>query len=402
MTDSVLVVGCGFPQLGLLRVAKALGIRTIGADLNPNAIGVSEVNEFVKASTGDAEAIAQAVRKTGATGVVTSGSELALTITAKVAHELGLPFYADLQTIYRCQAKDAMRAAYSNAGLPVPQFCPCSSLNDAEQFVKTIGYPVVVKPAHGWGQRGVARVWDKSGLEKAVAEALALSAPHGGGAIVEQSLVGNEMSINGWVENGELHAYSVTDREVFSGDSPLGVMRSEITPSGQSIASVEKAIEAARKAAKALGLLRGPCYTQVCMTQSGPVVFETAARCGGGFDADITKWVSGVDLYERLLGVALNRKELEYSQAKPAAFGAAIVRFLPPPNGIVKNVTGVANAKKLPGVVDIATYVKEGDQCRGLIHAASRAAHIVCVGENRQQVITRADAAEQCIRFEIE
>jgi biotin carboxylase len=43
------------------------------------------------------------------------------------------------------------------------------------------------------------------------------------------------------------------------------------------------------------------------------VLFETAARLGGGFDADVTRLSSGVDLYVRLLGVAFEDRALERS-----------------------------------------------------------------------------------------
>jgi biotin carboxylase len=153
----VFIVGCGFPQLGLIRAARAHGFELTGADLNPQAIGVPLVHHFLPASTGDADAIVEAFRRSGARGIATSGSELALTTTALAAHRLGLPFYATPETVHRCQAKDAMRAGYSAAGLPIPRFEACSEVQRARQFVARVGLPVVIKPAHGWGQRGVAR-----------------------------------------------------------------------------------------------------------------------------------------------------------------------------------------------------------------------------------------------------
>ena len=236
----VFIVGCGFPQLGLIRVARQLGFETTGADLNPQAIGVSLVDHFVKASTGDADAIAAAFMGSGATGIATSGSELALTTTAAAAHRLGLPFYADLDTVHRCQAKDAMRAGYSSAGLPVPRFAGCQHLDEAQRFVALVGYPVVIKPAHGWGQRGVSRVNGPEELAAGVERACTQS-HGGGGCVVEEFLSGHEVSVNGWIENGELVAYCVTDREVFPGTAPLGVMQSEVHPSVLDPASVERA-----------------------------------------------------------------------------------------------------------------------------------------------------------------
>jgi S-sulfo-L-cysteine synthase (3-phospho-L-serine-dependent) len=395
----VAVVGCGFPQLGLLRAARELGLEIVGLDRNPNAVGAPLAPRFLEVSTGDADAIAAAVVAAGCRALTTTGSELALTTAAAVAARLGLPFYADPATVHRCQAKDAMRAAYASAGLPTPRFVFCTNEAEARRFVDEVGLPVVVKPALGWGQRGVALVAEAGELGPRLEAAAALSrGPRG--AVVEECLRGPEVSVNGWVERGELVAYCVTDREVFPGSAPLGVMRSEIAPSRLDASAVEAAVRAARDAARALGLVRGPCYSQVCLTERGPVLFETAARCGGGFDADVTRLVSGVDLYARLLGVALGDEGLEAQGPVGPRHPAALVRFLAPPRGTVRAVAGLDEARARPGVVDAAVYVRPGEALEGLVNAASRMAHLLVTGPSRADAVARADAAEGLLRVE--
>lgn len=399
MNSKLVIVGCGFPQLGLLHAARSLGVHVVGLDLNPRAVGVPLVDTFLEVSTGDVDAVAAAVTQVGARAITSTGSELALTTTAAVASRLGLPFYADPATIHRCQAKDAMRAAYASAGLPVPGFAACTTVAEARAFVASAGLPVVVKPARGWGQRGVSRVDDEAALDAAFDAAARVS--HGGaGVVVEACIVGRELSINGWVEDGELVAFAVTDREVFPGTAPLGVMRSEVVPSTASDDAQQAAVDAARRAARALGLSRGPCYTQVCATERGPVVFETAARCGGGFDADVTRLTSGVDLYRRVLGVALSSRELEREGAIHPRHPAALVRFLSPPVGQVTRVDGLDAARAMPGVVDAAIYARVGDRLAGLVNAASRVAHVLAVGADRSEAVARADAAERALFIE--
>ena len=74
----------------------------------------------------------------------------------------------------------------------------------------------------------------------------ALAASHGDASVVvEECVVGRELSVNGWVEDGALVAYAVTDREVFPGTAPLGVMRSEIVPSTATPLEIAAAVDAA-------------------------------------------------------------------------------------------------------------------------------------------------------------
>ena len=84
----ILIVGCGFPQLSLIRLARSLGLHVIGADFNADAVGVEHCDEFHLVSTSDVPALTALVAATGATAITTTGSEVSLKATAAVAHAL--------------------------------------------------------------------------------------------------------------------------------------------------------------------------------------------------------------------------------------------------------------------------------------------------------------------------
>ncbi|MGZ3472913.1 MAG: ATP-grasp domain-containing protein [Polyangiales bacterium] len=399
----ILIVGCGFPQLSLIRLAKRLGLYVIGADYNPRATAVAECDEFVEVSTHDVEGLCAAIARTKATAITTSGSEVSLKATASVAERLGLPFHADPETIRRCQDKDAMRAAYLAGDVPVPPFRGCETLEEARSFAREHGYPLVVKPSRGWGQRGVARVDDETELDAAFEAARAHSASAGlAMVVVEAFLEGLEYSVNGWIEDGQLVSYCVTERLTVPGKKPLGVMVAELYPSGLSPADEARVVEAARAGAKALGHLRGPCYSQVVLGPRGCFLFETAARMGGGFDADVTRLASGVDLYERVLGVALNDQTLERSGKKGEKHGAAVAKFLIGKPGIVRAVEGLDRARALPGIVEAGVFIPVGGEVFPLTDSAKRAGYVLAHASSRQEVLARADQALAAIELRTE
>ncbi len=399
----ILVVGCGFPQLSLLRLARKLGLHVVGADLNPDAVGVGECNAFVQASTNDVNALCEAVRAHRAEAITTSGSEVALKATAAVAARLSLPFHASPETIRRCQEKDLMRASYEAAGVRVPPFRACRTLEEARNFAKEHGFPLVVKPARGWGQRGVARVDSVEELPAAFAAAHHHSADAGlPVAVLEVFLEGGEYSVNGWIEDGRLVSYCVTERLTVPGKRPLGVMVAELFASGLSAEDEARVVEEARLGAKALGLTRGPCYSQVVLGPRGCFLFETAARMGGGFDADVTRLASGVDLYARVLGVALGDAALEGQGAETPTNPAAVVKFLLGKPGRVREIHGLGAARRLPGIIEAGTFVPVGGVVHPLTDSAKRAGYVLAVGAGRQEVLERADAALSAIRLETE
>ncbi|HEY1695680.1 MAG TPA: ATP-grasp domain-containing protein [Polyangiaceae bacterium] len=399
----LVVVGCGFPQLSLVRAARRRGLHVMGADMNPRAVAVPLCDSFHEVSTGDADGLAALVSRVRADALTTTGSEVALRATAEVAARLRLPFYADPETVRRCQDKDAMRAAYASAHVAVPEFARCATADEALAFARQRGFPLVVKPSRGWGQRGVARVESEEELVRAFGEAYAHSASAGlPRVVVESWLEGREYSVNGWIEQGRLASYCVTERLTVPGKKPLGVMIAEVYPSGLSPADEARVVDEARRGAAALGHVRGPCYSQVALGPGGCVLFETAARLGGGFDADVTRLASGVDLYDRVLGVALGDTSLEQQGPTAERSGGAIAKFLVARPGAVRAVRGLDTARAIEGVDDAEVFVPVGGHVLPLTDSAKRAAYVLSHGGSRAEATERADRALAAIHIETE
>jgi phosphoribosylaminoimidazole carboxylase (NCAIR synthetase) len=155
-------VGCGFPQLSLIRAAKRRGFHVIGADMNPRAVAVPLCDEFHEVSTNDAKGLGELARRVRADALTTTGSEVALKATADAAARERFPFYADPETVRRCQDKDAMRAAYASHGVAVPGFARCASLDEARDFARSRGFPLVVARM-GTARRGSRRGRGRAG-----------------------------------------------------------------------------------------------------------------------------------------------------------------------------------------------------------------------------------------------
>ena len=399
MSDRLLIVGCGFPQLSLIRRARALGLSVLGADLNPHAVGVAYCNDFEVVSTSNADGLVALVERAGISAVTTTGSEVALKATAEVAARLKLPFYADPETVRRCQDKDTMRAAYQAGGVSVPAFAACTGVEQALAFAEEHGFPLVVKPSRGWGQRGVARVDSPEELTHAFSDAYAHSASVGlPTVVVEAWLEGREYSVNGWIEKGQLVNYCVTERITVAGKRPLGVMIAEVFPSGLSTDDERRVVDEARRGAAALGHWRGPCYSQVVVGPQGAFLFETAARCGGGFDADVTWLASGVDLYKRLLGIALGDEALEAAGMDGPQHGGAIAKFLVAAPGVVQSIEGLDEARGQRGIEDIQVFVPLGGRVYPLTDSAKRTAYVLAHGVSRDEALARADGALGTVR----
>src|SRR4029077_487792 len=137
----------------------------------------------------------------------------------------------------------------------------------------------------------------------------------------------------------------------------FGVALAHVWPCAQPPRQIAQAIDAARRAAAALGIVNGPTYTQVLVSEQGAFVGELAARLGGGHDAELCRAALGVDLNGLAISAALGR-EPDGEHGERA--GGACTRFLVAPPGVLRELTGVDEALALDGVLEVRVYRERG------------------------------------------
>ena len=107
----------------------------------------------------------------------------------------------------------------------------------------------------------------------------------------------------------------------------------------------------------------------------------------------MTRLASGVDLYDRLLGVAFGDAALERQGVVGPVRRAAIAKFLVARPGVVRAVRGLTEAGALTGVDDVQAFVGVGGRVWPLTDSAKRAAYALAHGATRAEATARADEA---------
>lgn len=83
------------------------------------------------------------------------------------------------------------KQVWQSLGLPTPRFVALHSQGEVHATAGELGLPVVVKPANEGSSVGISRVTDASGL----ADAVALAARYDGQLLMEQMVVGDELTV---------------------------------------------------------------------------------------------------------------------------------------------------------------------------------------------------------------
>ena len=389
----LLVLGAGPAQLGLLQAAQARGLFVIACDRDPAAPGFRYADRRAIVSTDDEPAIERLASAEHVDGIISPGGDWPVGIAARVAARLGIPHPLEPASAALTTSKMRQRERFAESGVPQPRYAVCRDLAEAEEAVRVLGLPWVLKAPDRQGQKGLALVRDPEELAAAVS--LALSASRSGLCLVEEAVEGPELTVNAFSTGGKFTALTVTDRETAEPPA-FGVALAHIWPSRLDALTVLDCVDTARAAAAALGIAEGPTYTQIVVGPDGPRVGELAARLGGGHDAELCKAALGVDLNGLALAAAFgDAAEVEHGERA----GGACTRFLVAPPGVLAVVTGGAEALELDGVLDVRLYREPGYIFVPLRRGGDRAGAVLAVGADRHDALERAHRAAERIRF---
>ena len=180
-----------------------------------------------------------------------------------------------------------------------------------------------------------------------------------GDVLVEDYIPGREFALEGVVTAGKLQTLALFDKP----DPLEGPYFEEtiyVTPSRESEEIQRQIRETAQAAVTALGLNHGPVHAEMRINQEGVWMLEVAARPIGGLCARVLRFASRYDTLERLLLEHSLGKDVSDARLAPGAHGVMMIPI--PHAGVYRGVTGLEDARRVPGVEDIVITAKEGQK----------------------------------------
>ncbi|HPF06217.1 MAG TPA: alpha-hydroxy-acid oxidizing protein [Spirochaetota bacterium] len=352
-----MIIGGGLLQTPAIDTAKKMGYQVIVTDYNPEAIGMKHADIPIVMSTRDIQGSVRIAKQqneiTPISGVLTVGTDASQTVAA-VANALNLPGIR-FEDAEAATNKIKMRMRFKEHNVPSPAFLPVWSLSDAKKACKILRFPLVIKPSDNMGARGVIKIENANQISDAFK--FAKSASPSGDLIIEQFMEGPELSIDAIVYNGEITITGVADRII---DFPPNFVElGHNMPSALPQEMIDDAINVMKQGIHALGITIGAAKGDIKVTKNGAMIGELAARLSGGFMSAYTYPLSsGVDLMKAAIEVALGQ---EPGNLEAVFNRVAIERAVICKPGIVKNISGLEDALKVPGIEGIFLNIKEGD-----------------------------------------
>lgn len=355
-----------------------------------------------------ASELARAVAGMDVVGLIPTNETTAV-IAALVAERLGIS-HNSAESVYRTRNKRLMRDRLAACGVPSPRFRVIEPEEQVEDFVAEVRFPAVVKPSMLSGSQGVIRVDDARELGDALPRVRAILDKHGGPnredpafrrTIVEDYLPGDEVSVEGLMTDGRLEPLAIFDKP----DPLVGPYFEEtlyVTPSRLPEAQQRDLIEVAERAAKALGLTHGPIHAELRTTpEGGAYVVEVAARSIGGLCSRVFSFVAG-SLEELLLRHAIGLSRPSSSADGQGGDRAAGVMMMPiPRSGVFRGVSGLDEARAVPGIESATVGLQPGEAIRALPEGDKYLGFIFARGESPAEVEAALRQSYAKLHFEL-
>ena len=389
---TIMILGASILQLPAIEKATEMGLKVVVLDINPDAVGFNVpgvVKEVI--STIDIEAAVEAAKRHHIDGVMTLATDMPMRTVAAVAKECELIGVSE-DTAIKATDKSVMREALKEAGVPVPKFFRVVNLDEYRIAVENIEGPFMVKPADSSGSRGILKVEDRENLDSAYEYTNQFS--HNGIVVVEECMIGPEVSVETLAIDGVVHVIQITDK--MTTGAPHFVEMGHTQPTRLDCAKeIERVAIAANKA---VGIKNGPSHTEIIVTKAGPKIVEIGARLGG--DCITTHLVPlsiGVNMVEACIRIALGEKP----DITPTLHCGSAIRYFKQYAGVVEKIEGAAEAEAMSGVKQVSIVHGVGETITDITDSGSRMGFVIAQGTDADDASDKCEAALKEIKVGI-
>lgn len=390
----LLIIGASILQLPAIKKAKEMGYYVGVVDYDPNAVGIKFADEFFNVSTIDIDKVAQTAKEFKPEGIMTLATDMPMRSVAQAAKDCGLVGIS-MDTAIKSTDKGEMIKAFEQNGVEHPWYYIAYDENDFDKILDKVSFPCIMKPTDSSGSRGVVLVRDKEELKNEYS--YTKNSSRGGAVIVEEYMVGSEVSVEVMAVGGTPHVLQVTDK--LTTGAPHFVEMGHSQPSNHGDENVNKIKDLAIRAVKAVGIEDGPAHVEIMLTQDGPKMVELGARMGGDcITTHLVPLSTGIDMIKATIETACGRKpDIEQKFEKGSA-----IRYFDVPNGTIKAIDGVEEAKAICGVKEIFFVKGIGDTAGDIGSSTDRIGFVIAQADTAKEAVEICGKAINTIKITVE
>lgn len=373
---AVLIFGVGELQLSIINRANQMGLFTVGIDPCEDAFAKDACQAFEVVGGQDYAGTLAVAKKYNVSAVVTAATDKPLVMMARIAKELGLPFYS-VETAQWSTDKYQMKQRFIEGGVP----CAQGRLIHSAEEAKDLFFPVICKPRDNSGSRGVKLCRDVNELQECIDEALDNSKLDT--VLVEEFIEGREFSIESLHYDGKSEVIQFTEKRTT--EFPYNVELGHKQPANLTDDERQQIRDIISKIAVCMNFENCPSHTELKVNDRGVFVIETSPRLGGDYiTSTLTPLSTGINLEDQLLHIALGEK---VDTVTGRVDKASAVCFFSLPEGEVTAINPRINEiASWPNIHSFELKLHVGDKVNQITSSLNRYGQFVIAGNSRAEV----------------
>ena len=352
-------------------VAKKMGYRVaVMADRDPQLIE-NIIDDLMIVDTYNME---KAIEKAKAyhalhplAGVMT-WSDKDVELVAHINHEIGTPGI-DIQVVKNARNKYLMRKQFARVPNISPKFAHVYRYDDLKKAVQNIGVPGILKPVGASGSKGIFKIESEADLNTIYEMLIQSTSPEQDLSysyypheyIYEEFLEGEEVSVEGVVQHGEVFIAGITDKSV---TEDYSLEYYEIFPSEKDENTKQEIKSKAQLAIESLKINNCAFHLEGRVTPNGFKVIEAAARPGGGFIAShLLAISSGRSFIEQVINVAVGKEiKFDWQPFDLKSKRVGYFNLIPEKEGTFIQISGIDRALEIEGLKYCIPLKKYGER----------------------------------------
>ena len=264
---------------------------------------------------------------------------------ARVRETLGIPG-TTVETAWACRDKPTMKEVLRKAGIPCAQSIGAESAEDARDFARRVGYPLILKPRGGAGASGTYKVSNDEELENAI---VASGLADGRSTAVEEFVEGHEafydtLTVEGQVAHDFVTHYfpNVLEAMRTRWISPQFIVTNRV----DSAPDYTEVRDLGRRVIEALKLRTSPTHMEWFFGPKGLAFSEIGCRPPGVGAWDLYCAANEMDLYSEWASAICWGK----TARKPSRrYSAGIITLRPDRDGAISSYEGLDEIQRMYG-----------------------------------------------------
>lgn len=407
MKKALLILGGGPDQVFMIKTSKEMGYVVVCVDGDPNAPGLkladySKAINFTEIYNVIAYCKNLISEGINLSGVSTMGSDIPQIVSqiATFFNWIG----PSAKTSEWATHKFKMKTRFIEKNIPVPRFGLVKSAREISDFRKVWDVDtVIIKPTDRSGSRGVIRIYKNDDLDYALNYAKKYSLNNE--ILLEEFILGPQISTETIIYNGVAITPGIADRvyDDTTAFSPIIIENGGWLPSQVSPKLRQDICVLVEEAARALGVENGVVKGDIVICAArGPLVIEMAARLSGGdFSQSLVPLSLGINYVRSVIEIAMGEVP-DMDELKPKKNTVVANRYFFPPAGILNNIKGVEEVRKIPQLKKLDIFLKTGNILPIIDSHSKRAGVFVVEGDDRVSVQNIINKIYNTIEFQVD